>query len=48
MQLQRAVRLAAVQIDRHPNNGDVRHDQRVHDELPPREVQQAVGKESEQ
>jgi hypothetical protein len=48
MQLQRAVRLAAMQIDRHADNRDVRRNQRVQHELPPREVQQTVGKEVEQ
>jgi hypothetical protein len=42
------VRLAAVQIDRHANNRDVRRHERVHHELPPREAQEAVGKEIKQ
>ena len=48
MQLQRTVRLAAMQVDRHADDRDVRRDRRVQHKLPPREVQQTVGKEVEQ
>ena len=48
MQIERAVRLAAMQINRHANDRDVRHGQRVQHELPPRKTQQSVGKKVEQ
>jgi hypothetical protein len=37
-----------MQIDRHADDRDVRRDRRVQHKLPPREVQQTVGKEIEQ
>jgi hypothetical protein len=48
MQLQRAVRLAAMQINRHTDDRDVCHGERVQNKLPPREAHQTVGKEIEQ
>jgi hypothetical protein len=45
MQLERMVRLAAVQEDRHRDDGHVRERQRGSDVAPPREVEQA-GKEA--
>jgi hypothetical protein len=37
-----------MQIDRHANDRDVRHDECVHHELPPGKAQQTVGKEIKQ
>ena len=43
MQLQRAVRLAAVQIDRDADDRDVGHHEREQQDLPPGKVEQSVG-----
>jgi len=48
VQFERAVRLAAVQINRHADDRDVRDREGVQHKLPPGEAQQAVGKEIEQ
>jgi hypothetical protein len=45
MQVERAVRLVAMEVDSHANDRDVRHYERVQRNLPPRPAQQAVGNE---
>ena len=42
MQVQRAVRLVAVQVDRDRRDRDVRQHQRGEDQLPPGELQQTT------
>jgi len=43
MQLQRAMRLAAMQIDGHADDRDVRHHESEQQDLPPRKAEQSVG-----
>jgi hypothetical protein len=45
MQLQRAVRLAAMQIDRDADDRDVGHHEGEEQDLPPGKVEQSVGEE---
>ncbi|MOA54773.1 hypothetical protein D3C78_1784470 [compost metagenome] len=47
MQVQTAVRLAAMEEDGDRNNRDVRHDQGENDNLPPRGLGQTAGNEGE-
>jgi hypothetical protein len=43
MQVKRAVRLVAVQVDRHADHGDVREEQSKQNNLPPIEAPSAMG-----
>ncbi|MGE8703737.1 MAG: hypothetical protein ACN6O5_13720 [Achromobacter sp.] len=47
MQIQTAVRLAAMEKNRDRNNRDVRHDQSENDDLPPSRLGQAAGNKGE-
>ncbi|MGW9063887.1 hypothetical protein [Achromobacter sp. ACM05] len=47
MEIQTAVRLAAMEKNRDRNNRDVRHDQSENDDLPPSRLGQAAGNEGE-
>jgi hypothetical protein len=47
MQIQRAVRLATVQIDSDAGDGDVSHRKREQQNLPPGKVEQSVGEKFE-
>ena len=47
MQIERAVRLAAMQVDGYGSDGDVRGDQRIGKDLPAREVEQAAVEKTE-
>ncbi|WP_369819301.1 hypothetical protein [Achromobacter sp. Root83] len=47
MQIQTAVRLAAMEKNRDRNNRDVRHDQSENDDLPPSGLGQTAGNEGE-
>ncbi|WP_419144829.1 hypothetical protein [Achromobacter deleyi] len=47
MQIQTAVRLAAMEKDGDRNNGDVRHYQGENDDLPPSSLGQTTGNEGE-
>ena len=42
VQVQRTVGLVTVQVDRHAGDRDMGHDQRVHDHLPDRQVEQTA------
>ncbi|MCY1544083.1 hypothetical protein D9M68_799380 [compost metagenome] len=47
MQIQTAVRLAAMEKDRDRHDRDVRHHQRENDDLPPSGLRQTAGNEGE-
>ncbi|MDR6600402.1 hypothetical protein J2732_001385 [Achromobacter deleyi] len=47
MQIQTAVRLAAMEKNRDRNNRDVRHDKGEYDDLPPSGLGQTAGNEGE-
>jgi hypothetical protein len=47
MQIQRAVSLVAVQVNGDAGNRDMGHDERVHDHLPTRQIDQATVQEGQ-
>lgn len=47
MQLERTMRLMAVKINRDASDRDVRHDQRINNDLPDARAGQAIGQEIE-